>query len=450
MKERFTGQLSIKYADVEIDYTNGRLGEGSCGVVYKCNFLGREAAAKIFGRCQDSSRKDVQNEVNLLARLQHPNVVQLIGHTFNETQEVIVLERMDTNLENYLTSCMSPYKRGPPLPLLGAVDIMLHIAEGMNYVHEHHVVHRDLKPGNVLITVVKDVENLGRSWTWHVKITDFGLSKLKEGSQYSTLDVGTRAFMAPEVFDVKDNKDKNYTKAADVYSYAMIFFEVLTGKLPYEGVPRGEIFGRIKKGKRPNLPSEAYCPEYLSAFIRRCWAAEAKERPGFPDICQMLVYCKELILRDSFPSPSISIVENVAQKLSSFLGLKRCIGKLETKLINDTRKTLVLYEEASNAAQTRICVLERQNEESAAVLETNPDTKRTNVAGNYTTSFFVHSVDPYNSYSTLQVWCGKKAVLGVSTDEILDNDVITIRQDGNAFIKHCKPRYEIFTNNSNN
>jgi hypothetical protein len=133
LKERFTGQLSIKYADVDIDYTNGRLGEGSSGMVYKCNFLGREAAAKIFGRCQDSSRKDVQNEVNLLAGLQHPNVIQLIGHTFNETQEVIVLERMEANLENYLTSlnsCMPPNKEGPPLPLLGAVDIMLYIAEG--------------------------------------------------------------------------------------------------------------------------------------------------------------------------------------------------------------------------------------------------------------------------------------------------------------------------------
>jgi serine/threonine protein kinase len=186
------------------------------------------------------------------------------------------------------------------------------------------VVHRDLKARNVLIsTVVKDVENLERSWAWHVKITDFGLSKLKEaGSQYSTLDVGTRAFMAPEVFNVEDNKDKNYTKAADVYSYAMIFFEVLTGKLPFEGVLRGEIFERIKKGERPNLPSEAYCPEYLSAFIGRCWATDAKERPEFPDICQMLVYCKELILRDSFPSPLICIVENDAQKLSSFLGPK--------------------------------------------------------------------------------------------------------------------------------
>jgi serine/threonine protein kinase len=334
LKERFDGQLSIKFPDVHIDYKNGRLGEGSSGMVCKCNFLGREAAAKIFGRCQDSSRKDVKNEVNLLARLQHPNVVQLIGHTFNETQEVIVLERMEANLENYLTSCMQPNKEGPPLPLLGAVDIMLHIAEGMNYLHENHVVHRDLKARNVLIsTVVKDVENLERSWAWHVKITDFGLSKLKEGSQYSTLDVGTRAFMAPEVFNVEDNKDKNYTKAADVYSYAMIFFEVLTGKVPFEGVPRGEIFERIKKGERPNLPSEAYCPEYLSAFIRRCWATETEERPEFPDICQMLVYCKELILRDSFPSPLICIVENDAQKLSSFLGPKCCFEKVYSFMV---------------------------------------------------------------------------------------------------------------------
>ncbi len=263
MKERFTGHLSINFADVHIDYTNGLLGKGTFGTVYKCTFLGREAAAKTFVRRHYSSRPEVKNEANLLARLQHPNVVQLTGHTFNETQDVIVLELMREDLQSYLGSRLAMDKqRLSPLPLLGAVDIMLHIAEGMNYLHEHHVVHRDLKPGNVLITVVKDVENLEPSWAWHVKITDFGLSKLKEaGSQYSTLDIGTRAFMAPEVFNVEDNKDKNYTKAADVYSYAMIFFGVLTGKLPFEGVPRGEIFERIKKGKRPDLPSEAYCPE---------------------------------------------------------------------------------------------------------------------------------------------------------------------------------------------
>jgi hypothetical protein len=127
------------------------------------------------------------------------------------------------------------------------------------------------------------------------------------------------------------------------------------------------------------------------------------------------------------------------------------MGKLETKLINDTRKTLVLYEEASNAAQTRICELQRPNEQPAATkLETNPDTKRTNVVGKPRPMFYVHSVDPNDSYSTLRVWSGKKAVFGVSTDEMLDNDVITIRQEGNEFIKHCKRRYEIFAKNSNN
>jgi serine/threonine protein kinase len=356
---------------------------------------------------------------------------------------------MTEDLHSYLDRRLAMDKeRRFPLPLLGAVDIMLHIAKGVNYLHEHHVVHRDLKPGNVLITVVKDVENLEPSWAWHVKITDFGLSKLKEaGSQYSTLDVGTRAFMAPEVFNVEDNKDKNYTKAADVYSYAMIFFEVLTGKPPFEGVPRREIFERIKKGKRPNLPSEAYCPEYLSAFIRRCWATEAKERPKFPDICQMLVYCKELILRDSVPSPKNYIVDDNGQKLS-VLGLKCRKGNLLTKLFNDTRKTLVLYEEASNAAQIRLCELQGPNEECTIVLETNPGTGRTNLAGK--PSFYVHSVDPNETYSALPVWCRKEVVVAVSTDEMIDNDVIIIRQEDNAFIKHCKPRYEIFAKNSNN
>jgi hypothetical protein len=82
LKERISGQLSINFADVDI-HKSEELGSGSFGTVYKCTFLGREAAAKTFKRGQDSSRPDVENELKLLARLQHPNVVQLIGHTFN-------------------------------------------------------------------------------------------------------------------------------------------------------------------------------------------------------------------------------------------------------------------------------------------------------------------------------------------------------------------------------
>jgi hypothetical protein len=108
----------------------------------------------------------------------------------------------------------------------------------------------------------------------------------------------------------------------------------------------------------------------------------------------------------------------------------------------------VLYEEASNAAQTRLCVLQGPNEQGTVVLETNPGTRRTNVGGR--PSFYVHSVDPNDTYSTLRVWYGKEVVVGVSTDEMIDNDVITIRQEDGVFIKHHKPRYEIFAKNSNN
>ncbi|CAK9208453.1 unnamed protein product [Sphagnum troendelagicum] len=318
------GQFLIKFDDVDV-HGKERLGEGSFGTVFKCEFLGGTAAAKVFGRPQNTSRKDVENEVNLLAKLQHPNVVQFIGHTFNETQEVIVLELMRQDLESYLASRMAGNEGRPPLPLLGAVDVMLQIAHGMNYLHESHVMHRDLKARNVLINVVKDDENLELSWSRHVKIADFGLSKLKDNSQFTTMDMGTTPWRAPEVFDQEDNKDTKYTKAADVYSFAMVFFEVLTGKTPFSDVRRKGLYKKVCRGKRPALPSKAYCPVYLSAFIGRCWATKAEERPEFPQICQMLVYCKELILRDSFPSPLKCIVENDAQKLSTFLGQNLCI-----------------------------------------------------------------------------------------------------------------------------
>jgi serine/threonine protein kinase len=318
------GQFFIKFDNVDVHGNEG-LGEGSFGAVFKCEFLQRTAAAKVFRHPQNTSRKDVENEVNLLAKLQHPNVVQFIGYTFKETQEVIVLELMREDLERYLASRMAGNEGRPPLPLLGAVDVMLQIAHGMNYLHESHVMHRDLKARNVLISVVKDDENLELSWSRHVKIADFGLSKLKENSQFTTMDMGTTPWRAPEVFDQEDNKDMKYTKAADVYSFAMVFFEVLTGKTPFSDVLRKELYKEVCRGKRPALPSKAYCPVYLSAFIRRCWATKPEERPEFPKICQMLVYCKELILRDSFPSPLNCIVENDVQKLSSFLGQNLCI-----------------------------------------------------------------------------------------------------------------------------
>jgi hypothetical protein len=117
--------------------------------------------------------------------------------------------------------------------------------------------------------------------------------------------------------------------------------------------------------------------------------------------------------------------------------------KQKTTLINATRKPLELYEEASNGSQRRMQVLDPgvpEGDEANTVLVTNQSTRKTELAG-HSPNFYVHSVDPNDSYATLRLWYDKKAVLGVNSDDMIDNMTITIEelQEG-VFSKRCEPR----------
>ncbi|CAK9871010.1 unnamed protein product [Sphagnum jensenii] len=285
---------SIPYNYVQ--QTNEHLGNGTFGNVSKCKFLGVPAAAKVFNT-HDSNT--VTQEATILANLQHPNVLQFIGLASNQNQYVLVTELMDMDLRSYLDQKIMKDAETPPLKLLEAIDIMLQVAQGMDYLHERGVMHRDLKSKNVLINVL-DYGQSQVSKSVRAKLADFGVSKLKDSSTFTTPDVGTTLWRAPEVF--KEGSGKKYTKSADVYSFAIIFFEVLTGKTPFDGVRRDTIYEHICSGGRPALPPTSYCPEYLSALIQRCWATWAEDRPTFREICQMLEYCKGILVRKEFPS----------------------------------------------------------------------------------------------------------------------------------------------------
>ncbi len=277
------------------------LGQGASGAVYKCDFLGRRAAAKVLIR-NITNRKAVENEINLLSRVRHPNVVRFIGYTYKETRNVIVTELMSKDLRTYLDEKKEASgERQPPLSLLLAINIMLQIADGMNHLHESGVVHRDLKSNNVLVSVVDDQDGSPLSSSLvQVKLTDFGVSKLNpHDSRCSTWMVGTTKWRAPEVFEDEENREK-YTNSADVYSFAITFSEVLTGEMPFQGVPQTNLLQRIRNGERPPpLPHVDYCPDYLSELINKCWPTNPGECPLFPEICQMLVDCKQRILMQS-------------------------------------------------------------------------------------------------------------------------------------------------------
>jgi predicted Ser/Thr protein kinase len=281
--------------DVEISYKDC-LGAGSFGNVYKCTFLGVRAAAKVW-KTNCMKKEAAEKEAHLSSKLRHPNVAQFIGYVVKENQPVIISELMSTDLRRYLDEKKKNAGEGPPLPLLVAMNILLQIAEAMNYLHENGVMHRDLKANNVLINVVEGPDRQLSSSSVQVKLTDFGESKLKlDDSWYTTPQVGATPWRAPEVFEKEENIEK-YKKSADVYSFSMLCFEVLTGDVPFKDKKLSTLLESIHKGVRPQLPDVDYCPDYLSALIKKCWATNAEERPQFPEICQRLVDYKARILK---------------------------------------------------------------------------------------------------------------------------------------------------------
>jgi protein phosphatase 1L len=255
-------------------------------------------------------------------------VVRFIGYTYKETLDVIVTELMSKNLRTYLDEKEACRERQPPLSLLLAINIMLQIADGMNHLHESGVMHRDLKSNNVLVNVVDDQDGSPLSSSLvQVKLTDFGVSKLHlHDSGCSTRMVGTTKWRAPEVFEDEENREK-YTNSADVYSFAIIFSEVLTAEMPFQGMPQTNLLQRIRNGERPPLPHVDYCPDYLSELINKCWATNPGERPQFPEICQMLVDCKQRILMQSHLVSSRSSQRSILEE--------KGLGCLEVDSDND-------------------------------------------------------------------------------------------------------------------
>ncbi|KAG0557350.1 hypothetical protein KC19_11G122700 [Ceratodon purpureus] len=296
-----------------IDMTDNSLGKGSVGTVFECKCFGMAAAAKCFSLLGDDSIKTLEEEVSRFTRLQHPNLIHFIGYTVREGQLMLIMERGRENLESYLAR--NGAKAANPLNLLKALDILLQIGEGMKYLHENNVMHGNLKMSDIILNATEKKNSYEDNfWCVQVKLADYGLSRLKQTMRPSSPG------RTPEA----GNVDK-YAKSGDVYSFAMVMYEILMGCKPFEHIIPRDILPKLLTGWRPALNPNSRCPGYLSAYMHRCWATNPADRPLFPEICSMLSYCKGVMLRHSFPSPLSCINEYDAEILSSRLGSKWCI-----------------------------------------------------------------------------------------------------------------------------
>ncbi|CAM6024420.1 unnamed protein product [Sphagnum balticum] len=178
----------------------------------------------------------------------------------------------------------------------------------------HRLVHRDLKPDNILVKLV-DSTSLNPSVADLMphpvpfriaKISDFGTAKIKHDStaySHQTIPIGTTMFMAPEAFDLPPDVEpprRFHPMKTNVYIFGLICIALLTGKSsPFEKTKSAQSFkDSVREGKRPRIPHN--CPSRLSALIQRCWDGNPHERPNFNHIRKQLRYIKGLLLTGTY------------------------------------------------------------------------------------------------------------------------------------------------------
>lgn len=217
--------------------------------------------------------KDFINEVEILVKLRHPNIVQFLAAVITKPPLMLVTEYLPGGDLHALI------QKGP-VPADLAVTFALDMARGMAYLHggPNVVIHRDLKPRNLII----DDSN-------ELKVGDFGLSKLVKRANVHevyklTGETGSYRYMAPEVFE-----HESYNTKVDVFSFAMILYEMFEGAAPFANVDAYEAaFMVAKQNRRPEFGVKTHYPEGVRELIVKCWSEFAVKRPDFDDIVQEL------------------------------------------------------------------------------------------------------------------------------------------------------------------
>jgi len=233
------------------------VGEGGYGHVYRARWMHADVAAKAFRNKNNSDQpsRDFGAELRILRELRHPSITRLVGFCVSP-KYIIVTEFVSGSSLYELLHGRRPC---PDWTLSRVVSVAREVCLGLAYIHSRDIVHCDMKSGNILLSGAHDV-----------KICDFGLSHLLSEAGDVVSDaaaiaigcVGTYNWMAPEVL-----RGEEYSKAADVYSFGMLLWEMIARKVPFQGFSSMQVTALVGYGRRrPCTP--AGCPESLRSILR--------------------------------------------------------------------------------------------------------------------------------------------------------------------------------------
>jgi len=265
------------------------LGSGAAGTVTQLQYGDRAVAVKHF-RVHDLSEEEAdsfRNEILISSNLSHPNIIKCLGVSTHYPDLALVLEYLPLKDLRHLIDSAREDPERLTLPLI--LRIAIDVAEGMQYLHQRMVMHRDLKPDNILINNL-DATSLAEVCA---KVTDFGTSRVV--STTSNEGVGTARYMPLEVLSPPKNTSNTHLQAydhrqADVYSFGMILWEMFSKRIPFENLRwTAEICSHLEEGQGPTFDPAWRAPLGLVELVGQCCSLRAPSRPGFREVLRSLL-----------------------------------------------------------------------------------------------------------------------------------------------------------------
>lgn len=309
------------------------IGHGSFGSVFLVQNIktGEYNAAKILNMNYDDqpSKKDIDREITIMMCSNHPAIIKFIGFSmidFQNNDNITIIMEYAKNFSLFdVLSKVRQNKIHENFTNTSRQIILIGIANAMKYLHDRSVIHRDLKSLNILID-----EN------FHPKVTDFGLARFFDISKSSlnATHTGTAFYISPEII-----LGKKYNKSVDVYSFAIIMYEVVTGLRPYSNIDISNQLRFLNRIACEDLRPEFICDVKKShkQLIEKCWSTDPKNRPTFNEIYQKLISSDYFF--DNVDTNEINLyvqsISNINDPVGVLLKRIELYEKENTQLINE-------------------------------------------------------------------------------------------------------------------
>ncbi len=259
-----------------------KLGQGAMGLVYKGfdpsieRYVALKTVSSHILTMDDSTIQSslarFKQEAKIAGRLNHPNIVSVYEYGEDKNTIFIAMEFVEGR------ELKQVFQTQPVFDLGATVKLMISLLEALKHSHDNGVIHRDIKPGNIIVTP-----------TGNIKVTDFGIARIGSSdlTQMGTL-LGTPSYMSPEILD-----DKAIDARTDLFSAGIVFYQCLLGRKPFEGSPQ-QVMNKI--ATREHIPPSVLNPKFspeLDRIVAKALAKDPDQR--YPSAAAMIMDLKPLV-----------------------------------------------------------------------------------------------------------------------------------------------------------